>query len=170
MKSWFLTGSLIVLSMNAFSCPKLQGKYQLISCDGNEPSTVLFIPLADVALNRQNDQDILMIKQKGCDYEFNYNEKNQGHFSELKHSNWMKPHEHSQHIYKVDFSDRTQLVLNSKPAPNTSFADGKKIKIVFQKNHDGELFISKKTVDKWFLGVWPVIDHWNAKCQLVPIR
>jgi hypothetical protein len=170
MKSLFLVGSILALTASAFGCPNLEGKYQLIACIGNEPSTVLHIPIANVSLNRQTDQDILVIKQNACDYDFTYNDKSQGAFSKKDHSNWMKPYEQSRNLYKVDFSDNSKLVLNSKPTFNNAFVDATKIKIVFTKNHDGELIISKKTADKWFLGVWPVIDHWKAKCQLVPIR
>jgi len=170
MKSLFVAGSILAFSFSSFSCPILEGKYQLIACEGTEPSTVLYIPLANVSLNRQTDQDVLVIKQKACDYEFTYNEKSQGNLSKKDHSEWMKPYEQSRNLYKVDFSDNSKLVLNSKPILNDAFVDGTKLKIVFEKNHDGELIISKKTADKWFLGIWPVVDHWKAKCQLVPIR
>jgi hypothetical protein len=164
MKKYLITMSLLY-SITSIACPDLKGIYRQVDCSGDEPSTVLSIPKTGSLFNGlstiRNSQDKIVIDQRGCEYDISLNGVSKGTIME---QDWSKPYAQSSNKLKIKIS-KNNIVIKSGPAYSPIFNDRKYKNIKISKTADNDLIIKSKTTDIWHLGVYPVIEVWNASCR-----
>jgi hypothetical protein len=159
MKAVLLGLLIITTSINAYACIDLEGTYQQVSCENNKPSTKMSLGLLPGFYFE--DENIIKISQKNCQFDFELNQESIGQISPAKDSRWHTTYQQGRDEYKVLFKNKFIQIQSRRLKPSLYVNNKVKVKMSF--NRDDELVVDRKEVDTW-TAVYTVKERWNSKC------